>query len=267
MACLVVFFSFAAPAAFSQSLTGGARAVAIGGAATALHDDAWGHANPAVWAVRPGRAVSFFAGQAFGLPELRLGAVQYVEPTRAGAFALGARTFGFEAFRETHLDLGYARGFTFGTTRRLYAGLRLRYYRVVIARYGSGGALGVSAGWLVRILPTLYAGFQATNLNRPKLAGREEFERTLALGLGYVADERLRVLVDVIKDVRFPLSVRAGLELAPVPALALRAGATTEPTRFTAGLGVRLGRLAADVAAEHHSVLGWSPAFSLGVLW
>ena len=113
----------------------------------------------------------------------------------------------------------------------------------------------------------MYAGFQATNLNAPKLAGREEFERTLSFGLSYFPVPRFRLLADAVKDVRFPLSLRAGLEVIPVQALALRAGFTTEPARFTTGVGVRLSSLAADVAAERHEVLGWSPAFSLSVLW
>jgi len=57
LGCLACF----ARTASAQSLEGGARAVALGSAATALQDDVWGHGNPAVWATREGRAVSFFA--------------------------------------------------------------------------------------------------------------------------------------------------------------------------------------------------------------
>lgn len=253
--------------AWGQSMEGGARAAALGGATTALAGEVWGHANPAGWATRSGRAVSFFASEAFGLAELRLAAFQYVEPTRLGAVALGARTFGFDAYRETHATLGWARGFRLGTTRRFHAGLTLRWHQVAISSYGSAGALGVSAGWLVEAMPRLHLGMQATNLNGPKLAGREELPRSLSVGLGYQAAERLRLLLDAHKEVRYPLSVRAGLEVQPVEALALRTGVTTEPVRFTAGVGVRLGRLAADLAAERHDVLGWSPGVSLSVLW
>ncbi|GIV61857.1 MAG: hypothetical protein KatS3mg044_0723 [Rhodothermaceae bacterium] len=266
-ALLLALWWIILPCAGAQSLEGGARSVALGSATTALHDDAWGHGNPAIWASLPGRALSFFASEAYGLSELRLGALHLVQPTRLGAFALGARTFGFEDYRETHLNVGYARGFSAGTTRSVFVGLRARYYRVSISGYGSAGTVGLTAGVLVALAPGLHAGFQATNLNRPHLAGREEFERALAVGLGYAPTPSLRVLLDVAKDVRFPLSVRGGLEVMPVSVLALRAGFTTEPTRFTAGLGLRLGLLAADVAAEQHEILGWSPAFSLSLLW
>ncbi len=249
------------------SMDGGARAAALGGAATALGGDVWGHANPASWATLPGRAVAFFATEAFGLAALRLAAAQYAEPTRLGTFAAGVRTFGSDAYRETHFVAGYAHGVRPGSTRRFYVGLRLDYLRVSIHTYGQAGALGLGLGGLVEVLPALQVGFQALNVHVPKLGGREALPRALALGLAYTPAEPFLVVADVYKDVRFPLSVRAGVEAHPVAALLLRAGAATEPARFTAGAGVRLGRLRADVAGERHEALGWSPAVSFGLQW
>jgi hypothetical protein len=120
---------------------------------------------------------------------------------------------------------------------------------------------------MVRLLRSLRLGAHATNLNGPSLVDGEPLPRTLAVGLSYRALEQMRVLVDAFKDVRFPLSVRGGLEVRPVSLLALRAGITTAPVRFTGGAGVRLGRLQANIAMEQHQVLGWSPSASLRVQW
>lgn len=249
------------------SMEGGARSAAMGGATTALTGEVWGYTNPASWATLPGRAVSFFATEAFGLSELRLGAVHYAQPFSSGTFALGARTFGFEAFRETHFNLGFARGFRSGTTRSFNLGLNLRYHRVSIPVYGEAGALGIGLGGLVSVLSNMDVGFQFTNLHRPELAEGEELPRTLAIGVAYAPLETVRVVVDAYKDVRFPVSVRGGVEVQPVPVLYLRAGGATKPARFSAGAGFRLGRIAADIAGEHHEVLGWSPAVSFGLQW
>ena len=249
------------------SMEGGARSAALGGAATALEGDAWGEANPATWATLSGRAVSFFATEAFGLDALRLGAVQYVEPTRIGAFAVGVRTFGFEQYRETHGALGYARSFAFDSVRTLSVGGSVTYEQLAIEGFGSAGAVALSVGWLARVLPDVLVGFHATNLNRAELAGREALPRTFALGAAYRPVPSLQVLLDAYKDVDFPVSIRGGLEVLPVPALALRAGVATQPTRFTAGAGVRLGWIAADVAAERHEALGWTPGVSFGLMW
>jgi len=74
-------------------------------------------------------------------------------------------------------------------------------------------------------------------------------------------------VVDDFKDLDFPLSLRGGVEVQPVDALRLRTGVASQPARFTAGAGVVVGRLRADVAAEQHQTLGWSPAASLGIRW
>ena len=249
------------------STEGGARAAALGGAATALSHEPTGYANPAAWATFMARAVSFFASEAFGLAALRLGAAAYVEPTPFGTFAAGARTFGFDDYRETHFHAGFARGFRLGSTRRFHLGISLRYQRIAIPGYGGTGVLALGLGGLVQVRPGVQVGFQATNLHRPKLAGREELPRTLSLGLAYQPAEQVLIVLDAYKDVRFPLSVRAGVEVLPVAVLFLRAGATTAPQRITAGAGLRLGKLTADIAGEHHEVLGWSPALSVGLSW
>lgn len=248
-------------------MEGGARVAALGGAATALSGDVWGVGNPASWGTLPGRALAFFATEAFGLSELRLGAAQYVETTKLGAFAAGAKTYGFDDYREMQYVLGYANGFGLGTARRLYLGVSARYHAISIPNYGNAGTMGLSIGGLVSVLPMLNLGFQATNFHAPKLGDREELPRTLSLGLSYLPVEQLLVAFDVFKDVRFPMSLRTGIEAHPVSALFLRAGATTNPTRFSAGIGLRLGLIAADVAGEYHEVLGWSPAISFGLQW
>ena len=264
---LLVLALLPAPLLAQTTMEGGARAAALGGAQTALRDEAAGYANPASWATLSGRAVTFLATQAFALPELRLGAAHYAEPTRFGTLAVGARTFGFDAYRETRLHAGYAAGLQPGTSRSLFVGAQVEYHRVAITNYGSAGTVGVALGLLIGIHPNLDAGIQARNLHAPALNGREELPRTLALGLAYRPHPTVRLLADVYKDVRFPLSVRSGIEVQLVPAFTIRAGAASEPSRLTAGAGLRVGRLFVDLAGEYQEVLGWSPAVSTGLRW
>ncbi|NBC16141.1 MAG: hypothetical protein GVY18_02365 [Bacteroidetes bacterium] len=263
---LSLLLVLAGPARGQTSMENGARTAALGGAATALPDVPWGYANPASRSTLSERVVAFFATQAFGLSELRLGAAQVVEPTGLGTFALGARTFGFEDYRETHLNLGYARGVQLGTSRRFHLGVNVRYHRVSVPDYGAAGTVELGLGGLVSVLPVLDLGFHWTNPHVPTLGG-EELPRTLAVGLHYAPMDLFRVVVDAYKDVRFPLAIRSGIEVRPVDVLFLRVGAATEPSRWTAGVGVAVGAFVADVAAERHEVLGWSPAVAFSVRW
>ena len=257
------------PAAASAQVVplaeGGARALALGRAATALDGDVWGHYNPASWATLPGRAGSAFASQPFGLAELRTGALAVAAPTRFGTFAGTARTYGFEDFRETAVGLGYARAIPVSASRVLHAGLHLRYHAVSIPDYGSAGALGVSLGVLTEVVRGLQFGFLAQNLNRPEYSELDPLHTSLDVGLAYRPIEEATVLFSVAKDLDFPVSFRGGLEVRAVDELALRAGFSTAPVQFSGGVGVALGPLRADVAAERHEVAGWTPAFGIGV--
>lgn len=264
---LLLAVAAASPAHGQTSMDGGARAAALGGARTALPADASATANPAAWATRGGGTLTLFATQAFGLSALRLASLHLVQTTRFGTVGGGARTFGFAAYREVHVQAGYAHGFRLGTTRRFYAGVGVRYHRLRIDGYGSAGTVGLALGGMAALRPGLWAGFRATNVHVPRLGGYEALPRTLALGMAYTPSEALLVVLDVMKDVRFPVSVRAGAEVWPVTAVALRVGAATEPARITTGLGLRLGNLSADLAAERHEALGWSPAFSVALSW
>ena len=255
------------------SMEGGARVSALAGAGAALPGDAWGRANPASWSTLDGRAVAFYATQAFGLSELRLGAVRYAEPTAWGTFAAGARTFGFDAFRETVFSLGYAHGFRLGSSRRVHAGLAARYYRVQLgtrsdgASYGGAGALSLSLGALVHLLPRLTLGAAAANVNAASYADGADLAQTLRLGLAYRVSDRFLLTTEAFKDIDFPLSGRAGLEVTPIEVLAVRIGVASAPARVTAGVGLRLKRLRARLAFERHQTLGWTPAAGLAMRW
>lgn len=265
----IVSLSFP-PLATAQStydLYGSARADGLGWATTAAPLARGVHANPAASAAATRHTATFYAQQAFGLRVLRYGAVSVVAPFRWATAVGGASTFGFEDYREIHFSAGGARSLSLGTTRSIHLGLLLRYHHTRIAGYGSAGALALNPGLLVEILPSLHLGAHATNVNGATLAADEPLPRTFALGLAYEAYDDVRILADLYKDMAFPATVRAGVEVSPIDALALRAGVTTTPTRFTGGVGVSVGPLEAHVAARQHQQLGWSPSASLHLYW
>jgi len=261
---------FGLPPAHAQSgydLYGSARASGLGYASTALATTAGPHANPSASALREGRAVAFYAREGYGLSLLRYGAVHALWPTNWGTVSAGAGTMGGQAYREVQYSLGVARELRFGTARSIRVGVRGRYYHTRIEGYGGVGALGLHLGLLVPLLPSLHFGAHATNLNAPSLVDDESLPQTLSVGLQYRVHRRALVVLDVFKDLAFPAAVRGGLEIRPIPMLALRAGITSSPPRFTGGVGLRLEWIRAHVAAEQHTELGWSPAVSLELRW
>src|SRR5690606_17378761 len=262
----------AAPSGRAQLAEGGARALGLGRAATALPGEAWAEFNPAAPASLTHRRADLYASQAFGLSELRLVAASVAVPLPALTLAVQARTYGFAEYRETQLGLAAARGVALSPTRRIDLGLRAAWQSVAIEGFGSSGTLAVSLGAQVDVAPGLRAGFHARNASR-RCASDAAGPTTplspapaLAVGLAFQASPRALVLLDAVKDLDFPVAVRAGLEVEVVEALTLRGGAQAglsgggrAPTRLTAGLGLRLPPLRADLAVEHHEALGLTP--------
>lgn len=267
--CIMVAGCSLVPPALGQSgmdLIGSARATALGHATTALLGDVGSHSNPAAVASAP-RLVQLFAYEGYGLAALRRAGVTVTAPWASGAVSGGIGTFGSDAYRESYGSLGAAYRFQPGTTRTVLIGARVRYYHTQITGYGQNGTLGLSLGSQVRLLPTLRFGVSAVNINAPQVTEASDLPQVLAIGLAYDAAPGFSVLLDMMKDVDFPLAVRGGLAIEVLPVLTLRAGFTSEPVRFTAGTGISIGRLTADIAAEQHQTLGWSPAVGLGVHW
>ncbi len=251
----------------TYDLYGHARSDALGNSTTALPSATGVQANPAALATLSTSTASFYARQGFGLAALRYGAAHIALPFDWGTVSSGLSSFGFEDYREVHASAGYARAFSFGTARAVRTGVTLRYYHTSIPGYGNASTVGVHLGLGVQLLRSLHLGAYATNVNGASLGDDTPLPRTLAVGIYYRAFSSVRVTADLFKDVRFPATVRGGIEVRPVDPLFLRAGLTTTPARFTGGVGVRLGPLSAALAAEQHQTLGWSPSVTLQVDW
>lgn len=267
LAALAVFLG-AAPAS-AQYAEGGARVLALGRAGVALGQEAWAHTNPAAWSGLETHRLGVQASQAFGLGELQLAALSAAAPTGFGTVGLAARTYGFEERRETRVVVGLARSIPLTGARGLDAGLTVGYEAATTEGYDSVGDVLISAGVQSDLLPSLRGGLAARNVLALLRGDDEDLRHAaatvpgLAVGLAYAPSDRATLVLDADQDLDFGLSVRAGAEVAPVEALALRVGVSTEPVRLTAGAGVRLGGLRADVAVERHETLGLTPAFGV----
>ena len=261
----------AAPA-HAQLAEGGAQRLALGRAGSALGAQVWGHANPAAWAGLETRAAGLQASQAFELAELRLAALSAATPTPVGTVALAARTYGFEDHRDTRVELGLGRTVKLSRSRTLDAGLAVGVESATTSGdFSSSTTLVVSAGIQGEVVRGVRLGLAGRNLLGIVRGAERDLEAPLStipqltVGVAYEPSERATVVLDAEQDLDFGLSVRGGVEVRPVDLLALRVGAGTAPTRYSAGAGVRAGALAADLAVERHEVLGLSPAVGVRV--
>jgi len=267
----VLLAVLAAPSACAQYAEGGARVLALGRAGVALGGETWGHVNPAARAEVEGMRAALQASRAYGLSELSLAALAAAAPTPVGVLGLEARTYGFSERRETRVRAGFARALPLSVTRRIDVGVALGVESVATEGYGNETTFLLDVGVQGQVLPGVRVGLAGRNLtglgrsDEANLRVSAAAVPGLTVGFAYSPSERATIVVDADHDEDFGLELRAGVEVLPVPMLALRAGVSSEPVRFTGGAGVVVGRLRADVAVEVHETLGVTPAVGLGV--
>lgn len=245
----------------------GARELGMGKAVTALQGTSWSmFANPAMMPQNE-RTVSFFGVRYFGFAEITDMASSLTYPTGVGVLGLAAHRYGFDLFNESRLRFGYKNSFM-----GFHYGAILNYSHVAQAiDGGSAGAFGIDLGVAAPILPNLWIGAKATNINQPEYGTRnsEKLPRDLSIGLSYWLSDIALFSTDLYKDVQFPISYRGGVEVLIVDALSGRVGVTTEPQTFSAGFGYESSFWGLNIAVQRHEnrVLGYSPAVDFKINW
>lgn len=254
--------------AFAQ-VTLGARELSLGQATTALPESDWSiFANPAMIA-RDSRSVSFFGVRYYGLDEITDMAAALTYSTDIGSVGFGAHRFGDDLYNESRVRISYKNAY-----QGFHFGMVANYNHIAFGGdYGSTGALGVDIGIAAAVVDGLWVGAKATNINQPDYGSysnqREEPARDLSIGLSYQLSDIALFNSDVVKDVRFPISYRAGVEIYILNQLMGRAGITTKPLTFAGGFGFRTKVLGVNAGIQQHEnpVLGLSPGFDLRLSW
>lgn len=257
---LLAFVFATAPKSVAQ-LTLGSRGAAMGQAVTALQTDSWSvFSNPAMLP-SAGNTASFYGIRNYGFSELTDVALSGHYAHRFGTSGIGLHTYGDDLFRESRFRTAHMYEYS-----GIRVGLIANYTHMSIESYGSDGTLTLDAGIAYSIVEGLWIGAQATNMNRGQIGeAREELPRELAVGVAYTLSDRATVSSDIVKDARFPMAYRGGLEVRIFEELYLRGGITTEPVTYSVGMGYNHSSFGVNIVARQHYVLGWSPGIDFSV--
>jgi hypothetical protein len=267
-------------AAFLDIPVGG-RGAALGGAYTALADDAFAPVwNPAGLAFIPAPQLAAthleyaasigyeYAGFARPLGKGGVGGgVQFLHPKEEPAYdAAGTRIGSFSSYYAAY-SLAYGRP----VSERLSAGFAVKLITARIADVrASAAALDLGARY--EAADHLTFGAAASNLGtRLKFLDEgEELPRSLRLGAAWLAAHGWMIALEAVSAEADPLSGRAGVEWSPADLLALRAGYRTDSPRdssalagMTAGFGVKVGTARFDYAWAPMGPLGDTHGFSV----
>jgi len=187
------------------------------------------------------------------LKELANGYAAYVEPALFGNISAGYMTYGFELYRENKFHLAYSSQLD----KNLFAGASVVYHNLSIAHYGSDNSFSFNIGGLAYLRSNLRWGFYYNNILRASF-GSEKDQIPSMLSTGFSYDPTTETIINAAleKTTGTPLSLKFGIEYNIINTVYLRTGFSTEPDRFTAGLGFSYSYFELDYSVFNHTVLG-----------
>jgi len=240
----------------------GARAAALANASVTL-SDLWAlHNNIAGISHLEQPALGVYAENRFGVRAFTTVALQVVYPTaRYGHYGLSFSRFGDALYSRQHASLGLAH-----RLGQFSLGAQVAVWQVGANGYGSKKALTLSVGGQAEIMPGLYFGAYAHNLNQARLAAFEDerLPTVMKAGLAYRATRRLLLAIESEKHIDYNASFKAGVEYQLLEEkFSLRSGFNSLTHSATFGAGFRARHLQVDYALGSTTLLGMSHHLSL----
>lgn len=242
----------------------GARAVGLNGSFTSVSDNSLAiFYNPAGLGQMKYRDFSVFYSPApFGLSELSTAAITYAEPMKYGILGAALRTYGFDLYRETNVILSYGNGYR----KKLFYGFNVNLYHLNIENYGSASSVGLDAGFMAYINKSLRWGFFGKNITGSRIGeAKEKIAQVFRTGINYKPLTEASLILEIEKDVKYPISVRGGFEYSLMEYIDLRAGVGNEPSSFTGGIGFNYDKFQLDYAIYKSGDLGITHQGSLTI--
>jgi hypothetical protein len=239
---------------FSQQ-NPGAKQISLSNSDVALSNDVFSvFNNPAGLAQITWREIGIYYSPApFGFTELANGYIAYNEPFSFGSASVGVMSYGFDLYRETKI----LTAFSYNYENKFYGGIALNVHHLSIENYGTDIAFHINVGGLAYLTENLRVGFSIHNLNRATF-GNEDDQIPMVFNSGFSYDlfSDLSLNAAFEKDIRYPFSFLFGIDYDLIEFLSLRTGFSTEPSKYSAGVGINYSIFSVDYAIFNHNDLG-----------
>lgn len=248
---LILFYTSFVIAQFNP----GAKQISLANSDVAMSNDVFSvFNNPAGLSQINWREVGIYYSPApFGLSELANAFVAYHHPFNFGSLAIGGMTYGFELYRETKVSFGYS----YNLENKFFAGTSFNLHTLFIKNYGDDLAFYFNLGALYYLTNDLRIAFSTLNINRATFGSeKSQIPTVFNSGISYDLTPLLTLNLALEKDLKHKSSVMFGVDYDVIEYFSLRTGFSTEPSRFTAGVGINYSIISLDYALFNHIDLG-----------
>lgn len=233
----------------------GAKQISLSNSDVALSNDVFTlFNNPAGLAQINWREIGVYYSPApFGFTELANGFIAYNEPFSFGSISVGAMTYGFDLYRETK----FLAGFSYNYLNKFFGGVAINFHNLSIQNYGNDLSFYLNAGGLAFLSDDFRIAFSIHNLNRATFGNTDDqIPMIINSGISYDILSDLRINAAAEKDIRYPFSFLFGIDYDIIKYLSLRTGFSTEPSKYSAGIGINYSVFSLDYAMFNHNDLG-----------
>lgn len=260
----IILFCFITLISRPQSLNENIGAIAVGMSGAGItQKNVWSAANN-IGVL--GAIDEFEVGMAyenkFSLTNLGLKSLVASAPLSKGALGIYAHQFGYHAYSENKLGLGYG----IRLSKQLSLGVQFNYHDVRFGDvYGRRNAFTGSVGMLVQPKNHISFGVVIHNPTRSKFVGfsEEVIPSKISISGQFDFSKKACAILQADKGINQPLDVIAALQYNPAKNLAIRAGYASARNSMSFGFGYFWKKISADVAAMWHQTLGFTTSFSL----
>jgi hypothetical protein len=259
-----------------------ARATAMGGSGVAVANDLWAaYYNPAGLPQLEKVSIGTSYLRLFNVSFLSnfFGVVNYPLPGKYGTASVNFQYFGVN-YKDQNLSGEYTFAFSHGfyLLKDIHSSLSFGYsvkgYHWSLGEslewgsLGSATTFGLDVGLLASIYTRTFIGVYLLNINTPQIGAytKHDLPQRVVVGLAYQPYDGVTTSIDFNRTIgRGEMQVWGGAEFRILSRLDLRFGATTNPNRFSAGLGLHIAQFILDYALLTHSELGESHQIGLGI--
>jgi len=261
------------------------RARGLGGAFTALSDDATGiFYNPAGLRFA-GNNINLSYTERFGFDfsEMGAAAMSMDLPKKFGVLGFGMMSHSVE-YKDvdlmSELQISLAHSFTImeDIHSSLHFGYAANVYNLGFGEYvdeademnnvdfGEQTTFGLNIGAMAILRERTRLAFTASNINNPKFgkSNEEDIPRKLAVAVAYEPYQGICTTLELKKGVGEDTQVRAGTEVEVHKYFTMRVGVGNNPSRYSMGFKVQAYNVVIDYAFNTHAVLDMTHQFGIG---
>ncbi len=203
-------------------------------------------------------SVGFFHQSGF-IKEQNLQGISFALPTKTGTVGASYSYFGYSQYNEMQAGLAFGKTFS----KYFAVGLQLNYLHTHIAgNYGSANSVNFEVGIISQPIDNLLIGAHVYNPSHSKM-GDEEIPTIFNIGISYLFSEKVLFAIGSEKDLNQDAIFKAGIDYKLIEFVSLQAGISTNPAKYSFGIGFHYDKINAHVGFVNHQTLGYTPSFTL----